>query len=271
MIDSHCHLNFHAFANDYDDVIKRAQKAGVHTIINTGTQISSSQWAVDLAKKYENLYAVVGIHPHHADKPQNNWLAELEQVASHPKVIGIGEIGLDYYNYQSNGIVDPKLQREIFIKQLELAYKLKLPLQVHSRDEQARQDIIEILKQKKHLLQKVPGMFHCMAGSLASLKAVLDLGFYVGFDGNSMYDGLPPGEPLALQALLQHAPLDRIVIETDSPYLAPLPHRGKRNEPSYAILIARFLAELKHISLEQLVEQTDKNVYTIFRKLKNHD
>ncbi len=259
--------NFHKFENDYDEVIKRAETSGITTIINTGTQIASSQWAVDLAEKYDRLFAVVGIHPHHADKPEPNWLDQLETIAKHPKVIGIGEIGMDYYAYQSNGIVDPALQKKIFIQQLELAHKLKLPLQIHTRNDQARTETIDILKKHKHLLQNVPGMFHCMAGSKENLKAALDLGFYFGFDGNAMYEGLPPGEPLALTELIDYAPLDRIVVETDSPYLTPPPHKGGRNEPSYAILTARFLAEIKHVTLEKLVEQTDKNVYTIFSRL----
>ncbi|HZE87344.1 MAG TPA: TatD family hydrolase [Methylomirabilota bacterium] len=268
MIDAHCHLNFHTFEDDFNAVITRALEAGVHTIINTGTQISSSQWAIDLAEQYENLYAVVGIHPHHVDKVEKNWLEKLETLAKHPKVIGIGECGLDYYNYKSNGIVDPVLQKNIFIQQLELAHKLKLPLQIHSRTEKARKEIITILKEQKHLLLAVPGMFHCIAGSRESLQAALQLGFYVGFDGNAMYGGNPPDEPLDLQELITYAPLNRIVIETDSPYLAPLPYRGKRNEPSYAIIVAQFIAKLKNIPLEKLVEQTDKNVYTVFGKLK---
>jgi TatD DNase family protein len=273
MIDSHCHLNFHKFENDFDDVIKRATEAGVHTIINTGTQISSSTWAIDLAKKYENLYAVIGIHPHHADKVEADWLEKLENLATHPKVIGIGECGMDYYNYKSNGIVDPAVQKDIFIKQLELAHKLNLPLQIHSRNEDARKEVIKILTYHKHLLQAVPGMFHCMAGTKESLKATLDLGFYVGFDGNSMYAGLPPDEPMNLKELLEYAPLERIVVETDSPYLTPLPYRGKRNEPANAIIVAKFLAEQKKVSLEELIEQTDKNVYTVFGKIKkkNYD
>ena len=146
--------------------------------------------------------------------------------------------------------------------------KLDLPLQIHSRHETDRVEIIELLKKHKHLLKNIPGMFHCMAGSLELLKEILDLGFYVGFDGNTMYQGLPPGEPCELLELIKYAPLERIVVETDSPYLTPLPYRGQRNEPSYAIIVARFLAEQKNISLEQLVEQTDKNVYTVFNKLK---
>jgi len=267
VIDSHCHLNFHAFAQDVDAVIHEAKESGITKIINTGTQISSSRWAVELADKYEELYAVIGIHPHHADKVQATWLEELETLARHPKVVGIGECGLDYYHYQSNGIVEPKLQKEIFIQQLALAHRLKLPLQLHSRDEAARKEMREILKTHKHLLPSVPGMFHCMAGSLESLKDVLSMGFFVGFDGNTTYGGIPPGEPLDLRELVRYAPLERIVIETDSPYLSPKPHRGKRNEPKYAIITAQFIAQIKGISVEKLVAQTDKNVYTIFRKL----
>ncbi len=264
MVDSHCHLNFHSFENDFDEVIKNAEKAGVTKIINAGTQVSSSKWAVDLAQKYENLYAVVAIHPHHADKVETNWLQELENLAQNPKVVGIGECGLDYYEYKSNGIVDPKIQKAIFESQIELAHKLKLPLQVHSRDEKARKEIIEILTHHKNLLQSVPGMFHCIAGSKETLAKILDLGFYVGFDGNITYEGLPPQEPIVIKELLPYIPLERMVIETDSPYLTPLPYKGQRNEPKYAIITARFIAKYMHTTLEKVIEVTDKNVYTIF-------
>ncbi|KKQ29657.1 MAG: Hydrolase, TatD family [Candidatus Levybacteria bacterium GW2011_GWA1_37_16] len=133
MIDVHCHLNFHSFEKDYDQVIKSAFEAGVTKIINVGTKIDSSQLAVELAQKYDNLYAIVGVHPHHADKPEQGWLEELEKLAKKPKVVGIGEIGMDYFSYKSNDIVDPKLQKEVFIKQIELSHKLKLPLQIHNR------------------------------------------------------------------------------------------------------------------------------------------
>ncbi|MBU4098082.1 TatD family hydrolase [Patescibacteria group bacterium] len=268
MIDAHCHLNFHSFESDYDQVIKNAQAAGVKVIINAGTQINSSKKAIDLAGKHENLFAVIAIHPHHADKLEPAWLKELENLAKHPKVIGIGECGLDYYNYQSNGIVDPSIQKKVFIKHMELSHKLKLPLQIHSRDENARKDILGILYTHKNLLQTVPGMFHCVAGSKELLKKALDLGFYIGFDGNITYKGVPQGEPLNLEELVKYTPLDRIVVETDSPYLSPIPYRGQRNEPKYAIIIAKFIAQLKNIPFEKIVEQTDKNVYTVFRKLK---
>ena len=289
MIDVHCHLQFKAFENDYDFVIKDAFDSGITTIINTGTQLSSSRKAVEFAEKYEKLYAIVGVHPHHADKIQDNpefveasegaqttekpkqispdyWLQELEKLTKHPKVLAIGEIGIDYYSYKSNGIVEPALQKKIFIQQIELAHATKLPLQIHNR--QAGEDVIKILKEHKHLLLPNPGMFHCFAGSKEVLHDALNLGFSIGFDGNSTYKGLAPGETVALPDLAKLTPLDRIVIETDAPYLPPMPHRGERNEPKYAILTARFIAECKGISFEKLVEQTDKNVYTIFTRIK---
>lgn len=289
MIDVHCHLQFQKFEEDYDRVIHDAFDAGITKIINTGTQLSSSRNAVAFAERYEHLYAIVGVHPHHADKIRINpevveqsepqpdqealskakdsrdndyWLRELEKLAQHPKVIGIGEIGMDYFSYKSNGIVEPKLQKEIFEAQIELAHRAKLPLQIHNRH--AGEDVMRILKAKKHLLQAMPGMFHCFAGTREVLKDALDLGFAIGFDGNVTYKGLAPGETVELPELAKLTPLDRIVIETDAPYLTPLPHRGKRNEPKYAILTAQFIADLKGVSYEKLVEQTDKNVYTIF-------
>jgi len=199
MIDVHCHLNFHAFEKDCDEVIKRAFEAGVTKIINVGTKIDSSEKAVELANRYKNLYAIVGVHPHHADKlfpprhpersegspdetngdssprqrrAQNDnsedWVGELEKLAKHPKVVAIGEIGLDYYRYKSNEIADPILQRRIFIKQIALAYKLKLPLQIHNRH--AGKDIIDILINHKSYLTDPPGMFHCMSGDIDLLR-----------------------------------------------------------------------------------------------------
>lgn len=299
MIDVHCHLNFHSFTEDYDVVIKRALEKGVTRIINVGTKLDSSKWAVDLAEEYPELFAIVGVHPHHADKlteghpgrihqpaetdripvkPEedsiaplqndtlpDNWLEQLEKIATHEKVIGIGEVGLDYFRYKSNGIVEQQLQKEVFAAQIELSHKLKLPLQIHNR--LAGEDVIAMLKERRHLLQPVPGMFHCFAGTKEVLKDALDLGFYIGFDGNVTYQGLAPGETTELKELASFTPLDRIVTETDSPYLTPLPYRGKRNMPEYVILVGQFLSEVKGVPYESLVDQTTKNVYTIFKKL----
>ena len=267
MIDVHCHLNFKAFNKDYGHVIKEASKAGVTTIINVGTKIDSSQKAVELAEKYDNLYAIVGVHPHHADKIElgDRWLEEIEKIASSSrKAVAIGEIGMDNYRYQSNGITDPALQREIFIKQIELAHKLKLPLQIHNRH--AGKEILEVLMQYKSLLlNQNPGMFHCFSGNIEFTKKVLDLGFCVGFDGNITYEGLAPGENTTLAELVKYVPLDRIVIETDSPYLTPIPYRGSRNEPQYAILVGKEIAKIKGVSLEEVEAKTTKNARIIFK------
>jgi len=265
MIDVHCHLNFHAFEKDCDEVIKRAFEAGVSKIINVGTKIDSSQKALELAQKYENLYAIVGIHPHHADKIdlEEDWLDKLEELAKKPKVLAIGEIGMDFYGYKSNDIVDPKLQKQVFIKQIELSYKLKLPMQIHNRH--AGKDILDILINHKSYLTNPPGMFHCMSGDIDLLKKTLDLGFYVGFDGNITYKGIARGETTQLKDLIQYAPLDRIVTETDSPFLTPKPHRGTRNMPEYVILVGKNIAEIKSLSFQRVEEQTVTNANTIFK------
>ena len=262
MVDVHCHLNFHAFEKDVDQVIKSAFEAGVTKIINGGTKIDSSEKAIELAQKYENLYAIVGVHPHHADKLESDWLKKLEQLARMPKIVGIGEIGMDYFSYKSNDIVDPKLQKEVFIKQIELAYKLKLPLQIHNR--QAGKDIIDILINHKSLILNPPGMFHCFAGSMDALKSALQMGFYVGFDGNITYKGLAPGEDTDLKDLVKYTPLDRILVETDSPFLTPEPKRGSRNKPEYVIITAKFIAEIKNTTFQDLEVKTTANAIKLF-------
>ncbi len=263
MIDVHCHLNFHSFEKDYDEVIKKAFDDGVEKIINVGTSLESSQRAVELAEKYENLYVIVGIHPHHADKVQKSFIGELEGLAKHKKVVAIGETGIDYYSYKSNAIVEPKIQKDIFKKQIELSLKQKLPLQIHNR--LAGKDIIDIIEHYKNDLLTPPGMFHCMSGDLKFLKKVLDLGFYVGFDGNISYEGIAKGETTALSELVKYAPIDRIVTETDSPYLTPVPHRGVRNIPSYVILVGQFIAQIKAISYDLVKENTVENAKKIFK------
>ncbi len=264
MIDVHCHLNFHSFEKDSEEVAERAFSEGVSLIINVGTKIDSSQKAVDIAQKDDKFYAIVGVHPHHADKHdlESNWLEELEVLTKQPKVVAIGEIGMDYFSYQSNGIVDPSLQKEIFEAQIELASKVGLPIQIHNR--LAGKDVIEILKHHKNLLRDKPGMFHCFAGDMEVLKNALDLGFYIGFDGNSTYPGLAPKETVSLSDLAKATPLDRIVTETDSPFLTPIPYRGSRNEPSRVIIVGQHLAQLKGISFEEFDAISTQNAKDLF-------
>lgn len=263
MIDAHCHLNFITFEKDYDEAIKRATDQGVEIIIVTGTSVESSQRAVEFSQKYPNIYAIVGVHPHHADKVTKGWDKEIDRLAKMPKTIGIGEVGMDYYNYKSNGISDPKLQREIFSRQIEISIDNKLPLQIHGRH--AGKDILEILSEYKDQLLEIPGMFHCFAGSIDYLEKVLAMGFYVGFDGNITYEGLAPGEDTNLSDLVAKAPLEKIITETDSPYLPPVPHRGSRNEPSYVIIVGNSIAKIKNISFDVVNKITSENTKRVFK------
>ncbi len=265
MVDVHCHLNFHAFTHDISPVLTRARTSGVTTIINVGTKLDSSEKAVSLAHTYPDCYAIVGVHPHHADKQDlsPDWLFQLENLAKKPRVVGIGEIGMDYYRYKSNGIVDAKLQEEIFISQIALASRVHLPIQIHNRH--AGKDVLNILKREKHLLrQNMPGMFHCFAGEKNILYEALDLGFLIGFDGNSTYKGLAPGETVALPELIRLTPLDRILTETDSPFLTPVPYRGSRNEPSHVIIVGEYLAEIKGVSFEEFDRISTENAQNLF-------
>jgi TatD DNase family protein len=263
MIDAHCHLNFKAFNQDYDETIRRAKEKGVEIIINTGTSIESSKEAVELAQKYENLYAIVGIHPHHSDKVEKGWDKEIERLARMPKVVGIGEIGMDYYSYKSNGIADPGKQREVFRRQIEISIENKIPLQIHGRH--AGKDILEIISEYKNQLLETPGMFHCFAGDINYLEKVLEMGFYIGFDGNITYDGLAPGENTSLPELVKHTPLKKIITETDSPYLTPIPYRGGRNEPSYVIIVGNSIAKIKKTSFDEVDRVTSDNARKIFK------
>lgn len=264
MIDVHCHLNFKAFSEDYDAVIKEAQANGVDTIINTGTSIESSRRAVELAEKYPNLYAIVGIHPHHADKLEDGWDKKLIEIAKlSKKVLAVGEIGLDYYSYASNGIVEPQLQKEAFIRQLEIAHELRLPLQIHNR--LAGEDILEILGKHKDLInQNKPGMFHCFAGSHEVREKALELGFYLGFDGNCTYEGVAKGETVPLPEHIKATPIERILTETDSPYLTPEPDRGSRNAPARVIIVGRTIAKIKGLDFSEVEVKTAQNAKSLF-------
>jgi TatD DNase family protein len=271
MLDAHCHMQFEKFEEDCDTVIRDAIEKGVTTIVNTGTSVESSKKAVEFSKKYKELYAIVGIHPHHADKtdekfeglPPVDWLEQLEELAKQPKVIGIGEIGMDFWNYRTNGIVPIDLQEDAFRKQIELSIKLGLPLQIHTR--LAWDDTLRILSDYKNKFQNPPGMLHCFSGSIEFAKKVLEIGFYVGFDGNITYGKTPPGETTPLIDLVKFIPEDRILTETDSPFLSPVPYRGQRNTPSNVPIIVDFIAKAKGISYNTLEAQIERNFKAVFK------
>lgn len=269
LIDTHAHLNFQAFRDDFNQVLKRAQEDGVGKIINVGADLDSSEKAVEIAQKHDGLYASVGIHPHHAGNTEStpacrqgreNSLETLKELAQYPKVVAIGEIGLDYRPYENGGITDPQKQKELFLEQLALANELNLPVIFHCRE--AHNDILDLLQQYaiSHKLRALHGVFHCFSGNEEFLKKVLGLGFYVGFDGNLTFKNAQN-----LQEVAKIAPLERILLETDSPYLTPEPLRGLRNEPKNVKIVAEFLARLKNISFEKIAQVTTQNVKRLFK------
>lgn len=263
MIDVHTHLTFEMFNEDRNEVIQRARDAGVKKMITVATQISSSIDAVNLAKKYNNVYATVGVHPHHADKVEKGWENELTRLAKSEKVVAIGECGLDNYHYHSNGVVEKEKQLEVFERQIFLAKKLNLPLQIHNR--LAWNEVKEVVSRNKANLTNPPGLLHCFSGDKKYMRDMLNLGFYIGFDGNITYKNIAKGETTHLKELIKEAPLNRIMTETDSPFLAPVPERGKRNEPSNVIMVGKFIAEQKGITQEELAQIVEENAGKVFK------
>lgn len=249
LIDTHCHLNFQAFENDFDAVIKRALEAGVTKIINVGADLTSSRKAVEIAQKYDGCFAAVGIHPHHTDKLESGWEEKLDELAGQPKVVAIGEIGLDYYEYESNGIVNPQIQKEVFIKQIHLAQEQKLPVIFHSRE--SADDMFEIIK------PPVRGVFHCYAAGKSGIPKVINLGLYFGVDGNLTYDQ-------GLQNVVTKIPLEKIILETDSPWLTPVPFRKEHNEPKNVKIISEWLSKIKGVDQEKVAKITTDNAQSLF-------
>jgi TatD DNase family protein len=259
-IDSHAHLEGHRFDSDREQVIARARDAGIETIVAIGNGDGPVNFdcGILLAEKYEFIYATIGIHPHEAKLADQAALDRMEQLAQRPKVIAWGEIGLDYYYDHSPRDV----QQKAFLQQMELARRAKLPIVIHCRpsdnSENAWDDCLRLIGE-----QWVPsglgGILHCFTGNTGQAKRALDMGFMISFAGNVTF----PKAQLIRDAALE-VPLDRMLIETDSPFLAPFPHRGKRNEPAFVKEVARQLGELRGISPEELGAQTTQNFYRFF-------
>lgn len=250
MIDSHAHLNDDAFAGDLEEVIERAREAGVHHIINVGYDLESSRYGIELAEEYEGLWAVVGLHPHSA----KNWTTaskdELVEMAKHPKVLAIGETGLDFH-YDNSPRED---QRAVFRQQLALAREVDLPVVIHSRD--AAQETLEIIKE----YPDVSCLLHCYSGSFEMSEEYAKLDCYFSFGGPITFKNAK-----RLREVVVRMPLERVLIETDCPYLTPHPYRGKRNEPGHLLLIAERLAEIHGRSLNEIVSITEENTRRFFR------
>lgn len=254
LIDTHTHLDDAKYHHDRDAMIARARDAGVGNLITIGCDLATSRSAVALADQYSFVYASVGVHPHEVKHIGDGWYNELRRLAQSKKVVAYGEIGLDYhYNHSS-----PKDQRDRFREQIQLARELSLPIIIHTRE--AQEDTIAILKEEKG--SDVGGVFHCFSGDAWLAKDALDLGFYLSFSGILTFQNAT-----MLREIAKNTPLDRILIETDCPYLTPVPHRGKRNEPAYVARVAEQLATIHGpaLSLEQIEHLTTENAKRLFK------
>jgi len=249
LIDTHCHLDFPQFDHDRDEVIARAKKEGVGYIINIGSSLEGSQKSLELAQKYDCLYASVGIHPHEADKTYKKEEEAIGELARRDKVVAIGEIGLDYFKNFSKA----ENQKALFIALIKAAKDLGLPLVIHSRD--ASSDTLNILKESMPLKAVV----HCFSGGEDFLNECLDLGFFISFTCNITY---PKAKDL--REIVKKAPLERIFLETDAPYLAPQGLRGKRNEPANVNLLAAEIARIKNLNVEEVEAATTGNAKGFF-------
>jgi TatD DNase family protein len=245
-VDTHCHLDNEQFESDREAVIERARQSGVERMmaIGTGDGPPDLQTAVRLADSYPFVYATIGVHPHDASKASEETFTHLRELARHPKVLAIGEIGLDYhYDFSPRDV-----QRQVFERQLELAREARKPIVIHTRE--AWPDTLEILR----ALWQGEGIMHCFIGDEVQARQVLDLGFHLSFGGVLTF---PKAESVRQAARI--TPPDRLLIETDCPYLAPVPHRGKRNEPAFIAETARRLSEVRGVALDEIARVTTEN------------
>lgn len=253
LIDSHCHLNDEAFSNDVDEVISSAKKTGVGAILVLGWDIESSRHALEIAKRHEGVYCAVGIHPQNMGDLPFSSIADIREMAKDEKVIAIGEIGLDFH-WEKDPLIHEK-QKEWFIRQIELANELSLPCSIHARD--ASQATYDLLKEYPI---KEGAVLHCYGGSVEMMKEFAKLGLYFGFDGPITYkNAIEPKECVAFCLK------DKILTETDSPYLSPVPYRGKRNDPSHIREILSQMATLRGTTAEDMEEQVEKNFRKLFK------
>jgi len=249
-IDSHAHIQLNQFQHDQQEVLKRAIQAEVNTILVIGFDLETSRSAIELSEKHDNLYATVGMHPHDAKSLTPDTLTTFRDLIKHEKVIAYGEIGLDYYRNLS-----PKdIQKDAFEKQLDIAEENNLPIIIHNRD--AYMDILPILEARRG---NVRGVLHCFTGDVELMHRTLQIGFHIGIGGIVTYPNAKD-----IQTVAKAVPEDKLLIETDCPWLTPQFRRGKRNEPAYVVAVAKKIAELRHTSTEAIGEITTKNFNTLF-------
>jgi TatD DNase family protein len=254
LIDSHCHLEYKGLVEDTQGVLKRARAAGVRGFLSISTRQSEWDQVIGTAEREADVWASVGIHPHEADQHADLGEAALLAKAAHPKVIGIGETGLDYFYDHS----DREMQRQLFRRHISVSRDTGLPLIVHTRD--AEEDTAAILAEEMGK-GAFPALIHCFTASANFARQVLDLGLYISLSGIVTFKNAKD-----LQAIAAELPEDRFLVETDSPFLAPVPHRGQVCEPAFTADTARFVAELRGVSVEALAESTTANFFRLFRK-----
>lgn len=248
LIDSHAHVDFPQFDDDREVVIERARGTGLVGVVNIGTNVETSRASVRLAERHDFVYATVGIHPHDAETATRQALDDLLALARYPEVVAIGEIGLDYYR----DYAPRSAQRQALRDQLDLASELDLPVVIHSRD--AHDDTLSILSDWAGT-----GVLHTYAAGTKRLDRVLAMDFYIGISGPVTY-----AKAEDLRSVAREVPLDRLLIETDCPYLTPEPHRGKRNEPAYVMLVAEAIAKIREDPLQQIADATTENARRLF-------
>lgn len=251
IFDSHAHYDDEAFNEDRDKVILGLKDKGVIGVLNCGASMEGARMSVELSNKYDFIYSAVGIHPEHADIVNEKIIDELRKLTQNPKVRAIGEIGLDYY-YEENPSRD--IQKTAFKLQMELAKELKLPVVIHDRD--AHKDTLDILKEYPEVI----GTVHCFSGSVEFAKECLKLGYYIGFTGVITFKNAKKITEVAMEV-----PMDRILVETDCPYMAPVPHRGRRNESDHIQYIIEKIAEIKGRTVEEIEEATTFNIKQLLK------
>jgi TatD DNase family protein len=256
VIDTHAHLDMPEFDTDRAEVIEKARKSGVKTIVTIGIDLKSSREAIKLSQKYHGVFAAVGIHPHNSEGVTEEDIAGLHELSKQHGVVALGEMGLDYYRNLS-----PKeTQLRVFSWQLELANITALPIIIHCR--QALSDTLEILGKwsSKSNTKGPKGIIHCFSGDFPTVKSYIDMGFYLALGG---YIGYPSSSHF--REIIRDIPLERLVLETDCPFLPPQEHRGKRNEPAYTLMTLQLLANLKGLSIEEVAQKTTANARFVFK------
>jgi TatD DNase family protein len=254
LVDSHCHLDFDAFASELDQVVARAREAGVETLVTICTRLTEFERVLAIAERFENVWCSVGIHPHEAESEPDSSAARLAELARHPKVVGIGEAGLDFYYEHS----PRERQTEVFRRHIEAARLSGLPLIVHSREADAE---TVMLLQEGAARGGLTGVIHCFSSTAVLAKGALALGFYISLSGIVTF-----AKAEGLREIARQIPADRLLVETDSPYLAPMPHRGKRNEPAFVVHTAARVAELRGTDPAEFARQTTANFHRLFAK-----